>query len=379
MHKGMRILAVLAVSLLPGLPQAAEQWEKDQIACIQNQLATLGISGVSPTGKINGATKAGTEAIRAQYPSAAGLALLPKLSGVSAVGWCREIAALQPALRRFMPSAQPPLVTGEGGQGSMQTRLLATAFRDVEQFFQSQYGIRPASRVDVAGAASGEVLTQLAVNLQRQRGRSIARMKDHVTDNCDSPSLRYGGQAYRNQLLLCWPVAKQYDKGWYSKVYPVVSSIMAHEYMHHVQRELANDKVSTGANRSQAKRGPAWMTEGTAELVEARWRRAKLGKGKSFAELQKAAHDHPKTLGGMHGWGSVKDVHQYRVAHFAAHLLAERYGDQAIMNYWRYIGQGQSWDGAFRAAFGESLSAFSSRFETLRHNTAQAKAYAAGQ
>lgn len=75
MQKGMRILAVLAVSLLPGLPQAAEQWEKDQIACIQNQLATLGISGVSPTGKINGATKAGAEAIRGQYPSAAGLAL----------------------------------------------------------------------------------------------------------------------------------------------------------------------------------------------------------------------------------------------------------------------------------------------------------------
>lgn len=375
----LRLLAIAGLVLLPLQSQAAEEWEREYIACVQGQLTALGVAGVKVTGALNATTRARAEAQRSRFPKAFGLALMPKLSDVTAVGWCRELAAAQPDLRRFMPSANPPLVMGEGGANSLQTQLLATSFSRVQSFFRTRYGLSPASRVDVAGAASGQVLARLAIELQKQRGRSRARMTDSVTENCDNPSLKYGGQAYRNQLLLCWPVANSYGKAWYDKVYPVVSAIMAHEYMHHVQRELANDKVSGRGYRTQSKRGPAWMTEGTAELIEYRWRTEVLGrKAKSLNDLLAPAHEHPKTLASMHGWGTVGDASQYKVALFAAWLLAERNGDQSIMTYWRYIGQGRSWDSAFEAAFGESLRSFSSRFEILRHDSAQAKAYIAG-
>ncbi|MFT7596996.1 MAG: hypothetical protein ACI8R4_004339 [Paracoccaceae bacterium] len=41
--------------------------------------------------------------------------------------------------------------------------------------------------------------------------------------------------------------------------------------MHHVQRELANDKIKGSGNRDRSRRGPAWMVEGSAELAEYRW------------------------------------------------------------------------------------------------------------
>ncbi|MCU9838847.1 hypothetical protein OEZ49_13800 [Ruegeria sp. WL0004] len=39
-----------------------------------------------------------------------------------------------------------------------------------------------------------------------------------------------------------------------------------------------------------------------------------------------------------------------------------------MMTYWRYVGQGQSWDSAFEAAFGETLRSSNTHFETLRHD-----------
>ena len=70
------------------------------------------MSGVKVTGRVDGASRAAAEALQAQYPNAKGLAMLPKLSKGSAVGWCREIAVVKPSVRKFMPSASAPIVLG---------------------------------------------------------------------------------------------------------------------------------------------------------------------------------------------------------------------------------------------------------------------------
>lgn len=349
---------------------------QEYVVCVQKQLAALGVAAVSPNGSINSATRSGAEAIRAKYPTRAGIALLPRMSEKSAVSWCREIGALGAQTRQFMPGAAAPIIIGPGGQ---QTAILQNAFREVESFFRSFYNITPASRADVAGGASGKELAQFAVQLQRKRGRSYGRMSEYVSRMCETPSRRYGGQAYRNQLLICWPVSKSYDSSWYRGVYPIVSAIMAHEYMHHVQRELTNDKISSGSYSSRRKMGPAWMVEGAAEVAENNWRVTKLGvKRKSLVEMQAYASENRKPLGGMHSYGTVKDAKQYRVAFLAVYLLAERSGEQAVLNYWRYIGQGKSWEAAFKAAFGLSLNSFTNQFERMRSDPTAARAFISG-
>lgn len=380
MNLGPRVLCTLLIPFFQLIFPDSAKADDAYVVCIQKELSAMGISGVSVTGKINAATKSGTEALRGKYASVAGIAVLPRLSQQSAVSWCREIAALKPSLRGYMPSGSASFVLGPGGPGSLQTAMLRKAFRDVQQFLHTRYGIYPASRVDVAGGSSGEELVQFAVDLQRKRGRSYGRMDSYVSEVCESPSIRYGGQAYRDQLLICWPQTGRYDAAWRKKVSPIVASIMAHEYMHHVQRELANDKVRGGGSRTRTKRGPAWMVEGSAELAAYRWRATRGVAGrKSLQALQKYARESRKGLRAMHGHGTVKGYDQYQIAMFAVFLLAERHGEKAVLNYWRYIGQGKSWEAAFKAAFGVSLGNYSSLFETLRSDPVRAAAFISGQ
>lgn len=373
----LKLLGAILIPLSQLVFHASAKADEAYVNCVQNELSAMGVSGIPMTGKINSATKTAIEVLRGQYASVAAIAVLPRLSEQSAVSWCREIAALKPALRGHMPGSGAPLVLGPGGEESLQTSMLRRTFHEVEQFFNTQYRIYPASRVDVAGSASGETLAQYAIALQRKRGRSIGRMDNHVSEICDTPSIRYGGQAYRNQLLICWPHAARYDAAWQKKVTPVVSAVMAHEYMHHVQRELANDKVSSSGYRSRSKRGPAWMVEGSAELAEYRWRGKRYGVRKSLQALQEPARESSKGLRGMQSHGAVKGRDQYKIAMFAVYLLAERFGEDKVLDYWRYIGQGKSWEAAFKASFGLSLGDYMTRFETLRADPAAAAAFIA--
>lgn len=373
---GIVALATVFCGLLPSLGAASDVY----VTCVQKQLAALGYSGVSASGRPDGATRAAAIAFQKQHANRAGVALIPPLSAKTAVSWCREIGAVSPKLRQYMPGSSAPYVMTDGGPGSRATNMVSRASRETEQFFRSRYGIYPASRVDVAGADSGEELAWLATQLQKLRGASFGRMSSTVSRVCKTPSTGYGGQAYRDQLLLCWRAVGRNDAAWEKKVYLTVSSIMVHEYMHHVQRELSNEKHSPNRSSSgRSKRGPAWMVEGTAEIIEYRWRIAKTGKRLSITALQKEARSSQKSLRAMHGHGTVKDARQYQIALFAAYLLEERFGVEAVFNYWRYIGQGRSWDRAFEAAFGMKMSTYQDLFQTLRVDPAKAAAFANGK
>ncbi|EBA15829.1 hypothetical protein RSK20926_14399 [Roseobacter sp. SK209-2-6] len=371
--------ASFSIALTAQQAVAAEPQQKEYVTCVQNQLRSLGQANVSVTGRLDSATKTATNAVLEQGSETKGLTLLPRITNKTAVSWCRELAALRPALKRYMPSAKPPIVVAEGGTGSLQTKLVSTAFKNVESFFRAHYGIHLASRVDVAGAASGEELAKLAVGLQRQRGQSYGGMSSSISRICRTPSLGYGGQAYRDQLLICWKHRSRYDQAWYKKVSRMVSSIMAHEYMHHLQRELTNDKIWKANYRSQAKMGPLWMVEGGAELAEYNWR-IKRGGGKvlPFNTLMKPAAKSAKNLRAMQRWQSIRGREEYATSRFAVYLLARRFGEEAIIDYWRYLGQGNSWEAAFKAAFGMSMGEYYQKFETVRRNSKLAAAFAAG-
>lgn len=370
----VRLLGAFAISLFSGLTAQAGM-EEPYVRCVQQQLSALGLSDVAVTGRINSATKAGVDTVRRQFGDATNLAALPRLSTDSAVSWCREIGALKPGLRQMMPSSRPPFVLG---QSDMQTVLLQSSFSEVEQFYRSFYGIYPASRVDVAGADSGEILADFALELQRRRGPSIGRMRDYVARICDTPSLRFGGQAYMNQLLICWPYETSYGADWRRDIAGRLSFLMVHEYMHHVQRELANNKVGGPGYGYRTKMGPAWMVEGSASLAEYRWAQQRGGNSaKMLAKAQKYSEDSKKTLNAMLEHGSVKGYEQYQIAMYGVFLLEERFGKASVLNYWRAIGANASWESAFHSAFGLSMGEYMGQFKTMRLDPAKAMAFRA--
>lgn len=367
------VLSALAAPLL-----AAEPPQAPYIRCVQNELAALG-AAVPVTGRLNRATKTAAQTMQKRFASSAHMALLPKLSEIPAASWCRELASLKPELRKFMPSASAPLFMSSGGPGSVQTAVVRESFQSVERFFQARYNLQLASRVDVAGADSGAELTKLAIALQRGRGVSYGGMSRSVGRNCRTPSIYFSGQAYRDQLLICWKREAKFDQAWRRKVGPKIGAIMAHEYMHHIQYELTNSKVWRNNYRSQSRMGPAWMVEGGAEVAEYEWKIARGGYRRlSLAELMKPASKSAKSLRTMLENRSVKGLEQYLTARYAVYLLTKRYGEQAVLNYWRHVGQGKSWEAAFRAAFGQSISSFYSEFEVMRRDTQRSASYMAG-
>lgn len=270
-------------------------------------------------------------------------------------------------------------MTGPDGPGNTPRQLLQNSFNEVEEFFRKSYGIYTASRVDIAGAGSGDELAKYALQLQRQRGVSYGRVSPSVSRICGTPSRYFGGQAWFNQLLICWPSVSKLDAAWGKKVRARVTSIMAHEYMHHIQFELANFKTVNGGSHRRWKIGPDWMVEGGAELGEYNWGIKRGGARRmSLQELQKPARESSKTLRAMSGDRGVRGREQYETARFAVWLLAERFGEERVMTYWRLIGQGKSWESAFKAAFGITMGQYSNLFEKLRRDPAQAAAFIAG-
>lgn len=359
---------------------AAEPPQAPYVRCVQNELAALGIAEIAVTGRLNRSTKSAAHSVQAANSGKPHLALLPKLSETSAASWCRELASLKPGLSKFMPSASAPLYLSPGGQGSVQNAVLRDAYGSVESFYRARYDLKLASRVDVAGADSGTELADLAVELQRGRGISFGGMSRSVGRGCRTPSVSFSGIAYLDQLLICWKREASYGQAWRRKVMSRIGRIMAHEYMHHVQIELTNSKVWKPGYRSQSRMGPAWMVEGGAEVAEYAWATSKGGYRRlSLAELMKPAAESNKALRTMLENRSVKGYEQYLVVRFAVYLLAERYGEQAVLNYWRHVGQGKSWEAAFNSAFGQSMSSFYTEFEAMRRDPQRVAAYIAGR
>ena len=75
---------------------------------------------------------------------------------------------------------------------------------------------------------------------------------------------------------------------------------------------------------------------------------------------------------------NVKGRKDYHTARFAVWLLAQRFGEEKVIDYWRLLGQGKNWEAAFKTAFGMSMGQYSKLFDSLRRDPAKAAAFIAG-
>lgn len=152
-----------------------------------------------------------------------------------------------------------------------------------------------------------------------------------------------------------------------------LGSIMAHEIFHQMQYDLSDtrdDRPGVGPRRL----GPAWLVEGSAEVLELLYVQALLpADGEALFELQNPARRSRKTLSSLQAHGSVRDPGSYGVARFAAVLLARRHGVVGFINYFKGLGQGDSRTKAFERAFGQSMQDFEAEFEAVRRDFGAAR------
>lgn len=128
-----------------------------------------------------------------------------------------------------------------------------------------------------------------------------------------------------------------------------LGGMLAHEYFHAMQFFL-----SRGENASDL--GPLWLTEGAATYMLEAYRG---GSGPTTFDGPAVLYESEITLANaefrIHPFGSP-DVALYVLGWLAVRELAERVGEESLLDYYRLLPEREGWRDAFRGAFGMGVA-----------------------
>ncbi|WP_420327463.1 hypothetical protein [Mameliella sp.] len=361
---------------------AAEASDR-HVSCVQRQLATLGID----PGENDGTSGAGTRQALAEFMRGlvgedvqAIFAGLPDFSERAAVGWCREIGGYAPQAAALMPSSEPPLILTAPNIPDEVRGYIQRSYDDAREMFAQEYGITTASKPVLIVAFGRDDLEKLLLEpVAGIPDLSVSAARETADDLCIGVE-RVMGSAYRNRIALCMPPehldsVTSYDiwRGRYQYV-------MLHEYMHHVQREMLYDKVAydeTGRRRM----GPLWMVEGSAYLAQIKSRGGPTREVSvpMLAALRARDEEEAVPLDYIRKKQSVRSDGEYAASNLAVAVLALRYGEDRMVEFWRVAGEMDDWEPAFETVYDMKMTDFEGLFEELRHDQGKLLKFARGQ
>jgi hypothetical protein len=149
----------------------------------------------------------------------------------------------------------------------------------------------------------------------------------------------------------------------------VLSVTMVHEMVHNVQREFSYDKVARWVRKSDTVRprmGPAWMVEGTAQVVEYAYMAERYGRlVPGLRMMRQLAGGSDLTLQEIRLSGKVREAAAYDVSAYAVAMLVERYGEETLFRYWRAVGETDNWYTAFEQTYGMTVQSFEELYPML--------------
>lgn len=342
------------------------------VACVQGQLAMLGHDPGPKDGRLGPRTRSALASLVARTKS---LRTLPPLTPRHAVTWCREIERAYPATRPQTPSSLGNIITADN---DTQNRLLREVLRDVQTWYTRRLGVDLVSRaVVVASADPGTALDRMQ-EAQRLLGVRVSA-RWYLAGRCGA-TRDHVAFATKNVIVVCLKPAKQFDADWARAERRHLTYLVAHEFFHIVQAELAADKLPQtyrfGTRPPAPRTRPSWLVEGSADHYALRYMAELSGKAFTLDKVFAAAAPHAdRSLQAISAQTYLTRVSDYATSALAASLLAQHAGVGAHVDYWRGIGRGLDHDAAFAAAYGLSRKAFEEDFQTLRRTLEIAKAF----
>lgn len=364
---GAAALAVLCL-LLPALRAEARDVH---VACVQGQLVALG----QDPGPVDGMSGPRTRAALAAYVDSLDVArrgvfdVLPGFDARSSVGWCREIGLSAPETAALMPSATPPQIfVGPEVHPEISAHVM-TAFLEAEDFLYRRYGVQVASQVKIIVATNADAWQRLVQEAGTMELQAWADVRGRARRDCET-EFGLGASASRDGLSFCGTTLALRTPALGELYRMVLSVTMAHEMVHNVQRELSYDKVPRWSNDPDSVRprmGPAWMVEGSAQVIEQAFMEEKYGRFvPGLHAMRTLAAGSDLTLRQIRLAGAVREAEAYDVSAYGVAMLVERYGEETLFRFWRVVGQTDDWFAAFEQVYGMSVEAFEALYVTLR-------------
>lgn len=369
MQRWMGMAALLVVFWLPaGGAMAAD----DHVGCVQGQLAALGydpgpVDGVSGP-RTRAALRAFLDGLEADETRAA-FDRLPDFVTRSAVGWCREIGLQAPAAAALMPSRQPPKVfVGSNVHPDLEAHV-RVAFEEAEAFLQRRYGVQVASQVKIILATNVDDWQDLIDQAGTMKLQGWGEIRARGKRDCET-EFGLGASASRDGLSFCGKVLALKEPGLGDLYRLVLSVTMTHEMVHNAQREFSFDKVArwvTNPDVVRPRMGPAWMVEGSAQVIEQAFMKDKYGRGQPTLDgMQALAAASDLDLRKIRQAREVRLAEAYDVSAFGVALLIDRYGEETVFRYWREVGETDNWFTAFQNVYGMSVEEFETLYPLLR-------------
>lgn len=351
---GMRLLLLLSL-LVFSSPSLANE---SAVFCVQNQLQAAGQPVGTPDGVIGPRTR---DAWR-RFAQTHDLNTAMALDDLTAPNHCHRIGMADPSLQAHWPATEAPFdfVFAPEIPREAQLRIQDAAHRmtgRVAALLGVQVAARSHAIVGTQAASLGRLINQTVS--YRIRGLEQGLQRDCGTAGS------IGAAASRGMMRFCIP-----DLVDGAQKLPLrdLDFVMSHEITHVIEMQIEGDTLRQPPGRS-ARPGhpPLWMIEGLADLVGAHLTTGRSPRSLRIQVVHSLNGQAVPPLGELDGRAAL-DQHRdmvYRVGLVAVAELVDQHGFASFGRLFEDIGNGQAFEPAFEAQFGQTLAVFEERIDRI--------------
>ncbi|KAJ54236.1 hypothetical protein ACMU_03880 [Actibacterium mucosum KCTC 23349] len=321
----------------------------EAVACVQNQLATMGLYN----GKADGRASSAVRSAVAAYQTSKGAISSRAFDLDSAIVFCRHIGLRDKSMRQFWPSTKRPyvIIASDSIDKALKDEVTKSTALSLSAFRRT-YGIELANTVYISiGQTPREMAEMTRKHHQRNRGDIVK----YWTERCDTKA-NFTGVSYGGMIALCRDGPATLGKGL-ARNY--VRQVVVHEVFHEAQAQLSGEPRKLKRSQSAVDwQGPVWMVEGSAEFVALNvttgrsagslvsWFRARLKQRPELILLEQSTAREYFTLDVYYG-GAL-----------GVSRLVSRSGTKSLTRFYEMLGQGVDWEEAFAKAYGTPTGQF---------------------
>lgn len=328
------------------------------IECIQSQLTDQSIDVGDIDGQLGAKTRSGLSVLKDRHK---GLAALPALTRENGSVWCKAIGQLLD-LRQAWPSENAPVRLLTGKQVSDgKRRLLQREIENARRALTTGLNVELPGPVIVVAASTMDETVRLALPELNTRDTANS-VRRQMTAQCRGRN-GLSGAAYGGLVVLCPNTRFTANDTLTPADSRHLPRLITHEVSHEIQTQLVGNYRFSSAKERVRRRGPKWLTEGTAIALELDI----VVKGLSVNDQVQWFKARQSYSGNQLRKLTAQDTRVDRnfqlYAGFAGVLLASKHSHSAFTTFWEetpLVG----WEKAFEIAFGQTVDDFYSEFGT---------------
>jgi hypothetical protein len=346
----------IAVVLISLSSQQAAFAGRAAVRCVQAQLNKLEFGAGAVDGALGPKTRAAYNRLKSEQPD---LAFDTKLNRDNAIVLCRELGLAQSRLRLDWPAFLKRFETRyDPGVSAENQKILNSSVSDALNKLAKRFKISLAGQFIVLSAIDPRDMRKL---VEKTLGGRVDRhaFQKFMTLTCPKTT-PIGGFAGGPYIAVCFPKGnpdvKRYNMnkpGTGNRNRDLLNDVVFHEVIHVAQRQFAGYSGRKPSKGRISKMGPEWLIEGVAEVLtqlalspevklKPRMAALKVMAGGPSADISKYnAYDaRKKDRDGLYIQGVLASYHLARIA-----------GDHALLNFYRDIGNGLTWQQSFKTNF----------------------------